>query len=548
MSATLAGSIRDEMVALFSPLSIAGSPAGFRVMLESLGHTGQLSGNDPLRVALSQAAALVAELSAIDDATLDSMDGVAKVLTIGSDTLSAVRAVEQAVSDPSLAALAAGLGQQIIARLVALQLRSRHPQLHRALSLLTLINPAETAVPSALVVGTSDIVRLPVVDDVFQLNRLPTLISHPGTALRGAYFPNGLAGIGDAYAAADLLFPLLGMLANEVGLRAYRELFPLDPTGPPFMGDMLPGDHVIPDLAPDDPNAVAVDPNVRRSRYMPRLTFALLGANGSPAVLNAGVVMSSAKHPGNVAGAIVTLQGGLAWSQSVGAWVLDFKTDGQVPAFVVGPSGIALAPVGSPVTGASGHFTATRASSATPAVVIGNAKGTRLEIGKVQFGVDFSLAPARSAIDLTAAAENAALTIAPADMDSFVASLLPSGGLRVPFDLGLVLSSDKGLVLKGQVGLAASIPVALSVGGLELTSVNVGLSAGLAAGGTVGAEVSADVKASIGPVHALIGGLGLAGTLRFPPNGGNLGVADLSLGFKPPTQVGLSIDVASVVT
>ena len=40
--------------------------------------------------------------------------------------------------------------------------------------------------------------------------------------------------------------------------------------------------------------------------------------------------------------------------------------------------------------------------------------------------------------------------------------------------------------------------------------------------------------------------MGLASTLTFPKDGGNLGLADLGLGFKPPAGVGLSIDAAAV--
>ena len=48
-------------------------------------------------------------------------------------------------------------------------------------------------------------------------------------------------------------------------------------------------------------------------------------------------------------------------------------------------------------------------------------------------------------------------------------------------------------------------------------------------------------------MRALLDRVGIAGALSFPQGGGNLGVADLDLGFKPPTGLGLSIDAGPVV-
>jgi hypothetical protein len=57
------------------------------------------------------------------------------------------------------------------------------------------------------------------------------------------------------------------------------------------------------------------------------------------------------------------------------------------------------------------------------------------------------------------------------------------------------------------------------------------------------AEVSANVGVAAGPVHLTIERVGVGTTVSFPDTGGNLGVADLDFGFKPPNGVGLSLDV-----
>ena len=56
------------------------------------------------------------------------------------------------------------------------------------------------------------------------------------------------------------------------------------------------------------------------------------------------------------------------------------------------PQGMKLAPLGSALTGATGRLSVARVADGTPAFSVGDPKGTRLELGKVQFGADFSAA------------------------------------------------------------------------------------------------------------------------------------------------------------
>src|SRR5262249_26373589 len=122
-------------------------------------------------------------------------------------------------------------------------------------------------------------------------------------------------------------------------------------------------------------------------------------------------------------------------------------------------------------------------------------------------------------------------------------SILPANGMRADFDLGLAWSSERGLTLRGSTSLDATLPIGLSIGGVTLSTVHLSLQAREA---SVLAEVSASFAASIGPVLAVIDRVGIATAVTFPETGGNLGVADLDLGFKPPTGAGLSIDEAVV--
>ena len=50
----------------------------------------------------------------------------------------------------------------------------------------------------------------------------------------------------------------------------------------------------------------------------------------------------------------------------------------------------------------------------------------------------------------------------------------------------------------------------------------------------------------LGPVDVSIDGVGVRAVTSFPAGGGNLGVADLDVGFKAPTRLGLSVDAGPV--
>jgi hypothetical protein len=50
----------------------------------------------------------------------------------------------------------------------------------------------------------------------------------------------------------------------------------------------------------------------------------------------------------------------------------------------------------------------------------------------------------------------------------------------------------------------------------------------------------------LGPLAASVNRLGAKATISFPPDGGNAGVAQIDIGFKPPNGVGLSIDAGAV--
>src|SRR5262245_45384400 len=220
--------LRDELSQLLEPLGSLRTPAGVTAMLGSLGHGQALADHAGLQTALAQAAAVVDQLQAIDDHSLESWDGIARILKIAGDAFTAAKAINKAVTGP-LAPLAKDLGQQLVNHLFVLYIRNRWPRVHRTASALTLITPAEVAPPHAMTVAAGKITRSAWTDDVVRLDRFGELISRPWPTLRDAYLTNGLATAADAHAAAAKLFPLLGMAASSLGLRWFTDRQSLDP-------------------------------------------------------------------------------------------------------------------------------------------------------------------------------------------------------------------------------------------------------------------------------------------------------------------------------
>jgi hypothetical protein len=127
--------------------------------------------------------------------------------------------------------------------------------------------------------------------------------------------------------------------------------------------------------------------------------------------------------------------------------------------------------------------------------------------------------------------------------DSFIASVLPGDGLDFHFDLGMRWSADRGFSFEGSAAAELDLPVRLSIAGVEVNKLHVGLKP---TDSKIDLEVSAVVSARIGPVGAALDRVGALASLAFED--GNLGPVDLDIDFKPPSGIALSVDAHGVVS
>jgi hypothetical protein len=479
-------------------------------MQRLLDEIGVLDDDQPTLVtALSAATELASELQSLASQPALSFDSFRAVL----EASRSAHALISALSDQrSPVDAVQGLGADLVSLLTTAWLNQQSPVARDIAVLLTLIKPAADQDFQITTSAAGDLVRAAFRIDRFQLGRLADLLGAPEATLRTDYV-NPLTTDAEAAAVASKLFPRLQAILRDLGVSCRFGIDPLDA------------------------------PRLENSAGLMANSLIIYADDALSCATEAGLVLSiSAASQGDL-GLVITPFGALQLTQQLANWTIETQATAGLGALAYGRNGLTLSP-----SAASGELSVKATSipvDSGPAHVFGQPGGTRLEIGQVVASVDAQLSAAQQSLELAFTMSQSAIAIAAGDSDGFIGSILPAGGMRTEFDLGLNWSSDKGLTLSGQAGLAATLPVGLSVAGVTLSGVYLSV---LADNGQINAEVSAGLVASIGPVQASIERVGLAASLSFPQSGGNLGVADIALGLKPPSGVGLAIDAEGVLT
>lgn len=147
-------------------------------------------------------------------------------------------------------------------------------------------------------------------------------------------------------------------------------------------------------------------------------------------------------------------------------------------------------------------------------------------------GADVTLTPGVAAL-----AKGLTLRIGGGQGDGFLRTLLSGVALEPTVDLTAAWTLTDGLTLGASGGLAVDIPVGRDLGPIRLDSLRIALGVQDA---DFTLEAGAVVGAKLGPIAAVVEGLGLRAAFE-PGNGGGL-----DLGLKPPSGVGLDVDAGPV--
>ena len=343
-----------------------------------------------------------------------------------------------------------------------------------------------------------------------RFNRIGPLLRDPVRTLEQEYFSeDALATVAGAHRAADKLFPRLARLCQFLGISARYGFTPAVPvTGGTAAIDRLA--HML-------------------SMYVSPHDGDLYGMT---------LALSSADRGRR--GLLVRPFGAITFQGQVGEWRLQMTTGGSLRGVLVGPDHIQT-------SGGEDWRLSLTAEPDTemqpPPSTVGGANGTGFTFGTLRIAGDLHLGAASRDASLELIVKQAHLAISGSDGDGFLASVLPTKGLSTDLDFTLGWSNQTGMHFGGHAGLEARWLLTQSIGPVTLGALRLGI-ATEAQGLT--ARAMFDPGLTIGPVTIQIEGIGISAQLGFPESGGNLGVADLALGFHPPTGLGLALTTPGV--
>lgn len=181
---------------------------------------------------------------------------------------------------------------------------------------------------------------------------------------------------------------------------------------------------------------------------------------------------------------------------------------------------------------------------ATTTVLVGDKDATRLELQGASLDLTAKEANNQFELDLTVQLSGLTVVLKAGDGDSFIQKLLGSGETRVNIPLSLDWSSRLGLSFGGNDAFEVNFHPHLSLGPVSIDDLSVQLGVPSPRPPDIVLGVGAGIRAQLGPLQAVVQGIGLQLATTF--SNGNTGPIDIGLGFKPPNGIGLEIDAGEV--
>lgn len=176
-------------------------------------------------------------------------------------------------------------------------------------------------------------------------------------------------------------------------------------------------------------------------------------------------------------------------------------------------------------------------------LIFGKSSGSRLEADTITFGFDgyflWNGSQADGEFGFHLEFKDATLLIQTGDADSFLQKVLPSNGWQADFNLIFGWRSDKGFYIEGSGALELELPIHKTLlNAITVDSATIGIEADNA---DLAASIGFSGSLKLGPFTAVVQNVGIKANIDFPPGGGNIGPANATMEFKPPTGLGLSV-------
>ncbi len=192
------------------------------------------------------------------------------------------------------------------------------------------------------------------------------------------------------------------------------------------------------------------------------------------------------------------------------------------------------------------RFEADRAALPNKYILIGEVGGSRLEIGKfiARAGVEILTSSAeddaRGKFFVAGELGQGRLIVDLSKGDGFLSSLLPGTNVDSQFEAAFGYDSDQGLFFRGSSTLEIQIPTHISIGPVEISAISIGAKI---QDESFPLFTTVNIKTRLGPLQIVINEIGLEAEVELKnEHDGNLGPVDVSIGFKPPNGLGLSVD------
>jgi hypothetical protein len=174
-------------------------------------------------------------------------------------------------------------------------------------------------------------------------------------------------------------------------------------------------------------------------------------------------------------------------------------------------------------------------------ILIGSPGATRLALQGL--GVRWFVNNPQGKLDLGVEGEIQALRIVVkgGDGDGFLQKIMSGVNVEAEAALQVAASLLSGVTFTGGAKLAIELATHIDLGPLHINSMRLGL---MPDAGELKLEAGVVLAVELGPLKAVVENIGVKSALAFHP--GNLGPANLDIGFKPPTGIGLSVDAGVV--
>jgi hypothetical protein len=308
-------------------------------------------------------------------------------------------------------------------------------------------------------------------------------------------------------------------------------------------------------------------PGFDGTALIPRLgtSLQLLGissttvAAGPPPSLSSSFVSIEINTASNPPGLTATLQtdlpGGFDFTLPLSdVWSVHITTTGAISgglaATVVPTASVTLKPLAALNAQMESDLIAKGPDPTHPVIILGQTGGSRLQTDSFTFGMGVSITWNNDASGTATLEPQIKLQIKggkavidTSNADGFLATVLSGIHVEGGFDLTITWAPDTGIHITGGAQLEIDLPLHLSLGPITLPTLY--LVAGVNNNG-IPIEISAALGLTLGPIQVAVDRLGITGLFTFPDHGGNLGPANLALGFKPPNGLGLAIDAGVV--